>query len=146
VRAALRARDRGEHSGLLDDLMAGLGARDFENFIVRLNESPAVDFAPLFPVVLAASDNGDSVANEILEHAGQELAGLAGIVIECLFGQQSISVATHGGVLASSTIVKKNFLQELKSRHPQADGFEREVDPARGALERARREFKAASA
>ncbi|MCU1270065.1 MAG: ATPase, BadF/BadG/BcrA/BcrD type [Acidobacteriaceae bacterium] len=146
VRAALRARDRGEHSGLLDDLMAGLGARDFEDFIVRLNESRAVDFAPLFPVVLAASDNGDSVANEILKHAGQELAGLAGIVIERLFGQQSISVATHGGVLASSTVVKKYFLQELKSRHPQADGFEREVDPARGALERARREFKAASA
>jgi N-acetylglucosamine kinase-like BadF-type ATPase len=146
VRAALRGRDRGKLSGLLDDLMAGLGARDFENFIVRLNESPAVDFAPLFPVVLAASDNGDSVANEILKHAGQELAGLAAIVIERLFGGQSTSVATHGGVFASSTIVKKHFAQELQSRYPRADCPEREVDPARGALERARREFKAVSA
>jgi glucosamine kinase len=146
VRAALRARDRGEHSGLLDDLIAGLGARDFEDFIVRLNGSPQIDFAPLFPIVLAASDNGDSVASEILTHAGRKLAGLAGIVIERLFGEQSISVATHGGVLASSTIVRKYFAQELKSRHLRADLLEREVDPARGALDRARREFKAAGA
>ena len=146
VRAALSAHDRGQHSGLLDDFIAAFGARDFEDFIVRVNANPARDFAPLFPIVLAASDNGDSVASEILTRAGPELAGLAGIVIERLFGEESISVATHGGVLASSTIVKKFFLQELKSRHPQADGFEREVDPARGAIERARREFKAASA
>lgn len=146
VRAALLARDREEHSGLLDDLMAGLGARDFEDFIVRLNASPQVDFSPLFPVVLAASDNGDPVASEILTRAGRELAYLAGIVIERLFGNQSISIATHGGVLASSAIVRNSFVRELKSRHPQADGFEREVDPARGALDRARREFKAASA
>jgi glucosamine kinase len=145
VREALRTHDLGQHSGLLDDLMAGIGARDFEDFIVRLNGSPAVDFAPLFPAVLAASDNGDPKASEILTHAGQELAGLAGIVIERLFGEQSLSVATHGGVLASSTIVRKNFAQELKSRYHRAGLLDREVDPARGALERARREFKTAS-
>lgn len=146
VRAALRGRDRGQHSGLLDDLMAGLGARHFEDFIVRLNGNPAVDFAPLFPIVLAASDNGDSIATEILTRAGQELAGLAGIVIERLFWGHSVSVATHGGVLASSTIVRKYFAQELKSRYPRADCLDREVDSARGALDRARREFKPASA
>ena len=146
VRQALRAHDRGERSGLLDDLMAGLGARDFGDFIVRLNGSPLIDFAPLFPIVLAASDNGESVASEILKRAGRELAGLAGVVIERLFGGQSISVATHGGVLASSTIVRKYFAQELKSRYSRAACLEREIDPARGALERARREFKPASA
>jgi glucosamine kinase len=146
VRAALSERDCGQHSGLLKDLMAGLGARDFEDFIVRLNGNPPVDFAPLFPIVLAASDDGDSLASEILKRAGRELAGLAGIVIERLFGKQSTSVATHGGVFASSRIVREHFEQELKSRHPRAGLLDREIDPARGALERARREFKAASA
>jgi glucosamine kinase len=146
VRVALRARDRGQHSGLLKDVMAKLGAQDFEDFIVRLNGNPAVDFAPLFPVVLAASDNGDSVANEILKRTGRELAGLAGVVIERLFGEQAILVAIHGGVLVSSTIVRNSFAGELKSRHPLVVFLDREVDPVRGALERARREFKAANA
>jgi glucosamine kinase len=146
VRAALRARDRGDHSVSLDDFMAGLGARDFEDFIVRLNGSPQIDFAPLFPVVLAASENGDPIASEILTSAGRELADLAGTVIERLFGEQSILVAIHGGVLVSSTIVRNRFAGELKSRHPLAAFLDREVDPARGALQRARREFKPASA
>jgi N-acetylglucosamine kinase-like BadF-type ATPase len=146
VRAALRARDRGQPAGLLEDLTEKLGAKGFEDFIVRLNANPAVDFAPLFPTVLAASDRGDAMATEILTQAGRELAGLAGIVIERLFEGQPISVAIHGGVLSSSQTVKKNFLQELKSRHPRASLLDREVDAARGALERARREFKAATA
>lgn len=146
VRAALRVHDLGQHSGLLDDLMAGLGARDFEDFIVRLNGSPSVDFAPLFPIVLATSDNGDPIATEILTRAGRELVEMAGTVIERLFREQSLSVATHGGVLASSTIVRKNFARELKSRYKRAGLLDREIDPARGALERARREFKPASA
>jgi glucosamine kinase len=146
VRASLREHDRGQPTELLKELVEKLGAKDFEDFIVRVNANPAVDFAPLFPTVLAAADSGDAIATEILIHAGRELADLAGIVIERLFREQSISVATHGGVLASSAIVKKSFSQELKSRYPRAVCLEREVDPARGALERARREFKAARA
>jgi glucosamine kinase len=146
VRASLREHDRGRASGLLKELVEKLGAKDFEDFIVRVNANSAVDFAPLFPTVLAAADNGDAVATEILTHAGRELADLAGIVIERLFREQAISVATHGGVLASSSIVKKSFSQGLKSRYTRAACLDREVDPARGGLERARREFQAARA
>ena len=145
VREALRVHDLGQHSGLLDDFMAAIGALDFDDFIVRLNGSPAVDFASLFPIVLAASDNGDAMATEILTRAGRELVEMAEIVIERLFGEQAISVATHGGVLASSTIVREHFAQDLKSLYPRAGLLDREIDPARGALERARREFKTAS-
>jgi hypothetical protein len=67
-------------------------------------------------------------------------------VIQRLFDEQSVSVATHGGVLASSAIVRKSFAQELGARHPRVELLDREVEPARGALERARREFKGASA
>jgi N-acetylglucosamine kinase-like BadF-type ATPase len=99
----------------------------------------------LFPTVLAASEKKDPLATEILSRAGRELASIAGTVIERLFGQ-SVSVATHGGVFASSAIVQKCFAQELKSRYPKAVLLDREVDPARGALERARRIFKTANA
>jgi len=119
VREALRAHDRGQPAGLLNDLIEKLSASSFEDFIVRLNANPPVDFAALFPTVLAASDEGDSVASEILTRAGRELAVIAGIVIERLFHEQSVSVATHGGVLASSTLVRKWFAQELRARYPR---------------------------
>ena len=146
VREALHARDRGQPACLLNDLMQKLGASSFEDFIIRLNAIPPVDFAALFPTVLAASDKGDSVASEILTRAGRELAGIAGIVIERLFHEQSVSVATHGGVLVSSALVRKCFAQELRARHPPVELLDREIDPARGALERARRAFKTAGA
>jgi glucosamine kinase len=146
VREALRARDCGHPGGLLNDLIEKLGASSFEDFIVRLNANPSVDFATLFPIVLAASDGGDGAAREILTRAGCELASMAGTVIERLFHEQSVSVATHGGVFASSAIVRESCAQELRARHPRLELLDREVDPARGALERARREFKVASA
>jgi len=146
VREVLRARDRGHSGWLLNDLIEKLGASSFEDFIVRLNANPSVDFATLFPTVLMASDGGEAAAAEILTRAGGELAGMAGTVIERLFHEQSVSVATHGGVLASSAVVRESFVLELRARHPQVELLDREVDPARGALERARREFKVASA
>jgi N-acetylglucosamine kinase-like BadF-type ATPase len=145
VRGALRARDRGQSSELLSDLMEKLGASNFEDFIVRLNANPSVDFASLFPCVLAASDTGDQVATEILASAGRELCAIAGTVIERLFHEQPVSVATHGGVFVSSAIVRKSFAQEIESRFPKVALLDREVNPARGAIERARREFKAES-
>ncbi|HEX3103600.1 MAG TPA: BadF/BadG/BcrA/BcrD ATPase family protein, partial [Terriglobales bacterium] len=146
VRASLQARDRGQSAELLSDLMEKLRTNNFEDFIVKLNANPPVDFSTLFPVVLAASDKEHPVATEILTRASRELASMAGTVIERLFHEQSVSVAIHGGVFASSAIVRKWFAQELKSRYPKAVLLETEVDPARGALERARREFKAAIA
>jgi N-acetylglucosamine kinase-like BadF-type ATPase len=142
VRAALRARDRGQSSELLSDLMEKLGASNFEDFIVRLNANPSVDFASLFPCVLAASEKKDQVAIEILTRAGRELSAMAGTVIERLFHEQPVSVATHGGVFVASAMVRKSFAQELESRYRKVALLDREVDPARGALERARREFK----
>ena len=144
VREALRARDRGQPSELLIDLMEKLGASNFEDFIVRLNAKPSVDFASVFPSVLVASDKGNQVATEILTRAGRELCGMAGTVIERLFREQPVSVATHGGIFASSAIVRNSFAQELGSRYRKAALLDREVDPARAALERARREFKVA--
>lgn len=143
VREALRARDRGQQCELLGSLMEKLGLNNFEDFIVRLNANPAVDFAALFPVVLAASNKADSVAIEILSRAGLELAGMAAIVTERIFPDQAVSIAIHGGVLSSSEIVREHLVQELRARNPRVEVLQRDVDPARGALQRARREFNA---
>lgn len=146
VHAALGVRDRRETPRLLAELMTKLGAKDFDDFVVRMNSNPTPDFATLFPVVLSSAEGGDVVANEVLGCAGRELAKLAESVISRIFVQQPVSIATHGGVFANSAMVRKTFLNELHVRCRSATVLDREVDPARGALERARRGSKTASA
>jgi glucosamine kinase len=156
IRAALRARDRGLNSSLLKDLMSALGVETVEELVVRVNGDPAPDFASLFPVVLStalaprllsAADAGDSIANEVLEYAGNELAKLGETVIRRLFsGAEEVSVATHGGVLVSSAQVKNSLVEHLWTRDPRTRFLSREIDPAQGALGRARRGFGAGAA
>lgn len=146
VRASLRAHDRGQQPDLLNKLIGELGARNLEDFIVRLNANPPVDFATLFPTVLTASNNGDQIASDVLSRAGSELAAMGVAVIDHLFGECAVSIATHGGVFANSEIIMKSFAEGIGLGFPKAILLDREVDPARGALQRARREFKAVSA
>jgi N-acetylglucosamine kinase-like BadF-type ATPase len=139
IRAALRARDRGEDSVLLLEVVDAIGARDVDEFIVRVNANPAPDFAALVPVTIAAADAGDSIANAVLVSAGRELASVAEVLIHRLFEpSDEVCVATHGGVLTNCVQVKDSFVQQLKSQVPRCSFFSREVDPAHGALARAR--------
>jgi len=140
--AGLRDRDRKQNSALLNNLMEALEVGTAEDLVIRLNEDPVRDYASLFPVVLASAEAGDPVAAKVLQSAGRELASLAQILIERLFGaSEEVSVATHGGVFASSSEVARSFQQELRGLCPRANCVNREIDPAMGALERARREF-----
>ncbi len=145
ISAALRASDRGEGSTLLKDLTGELGATTAEELIVRANANPPPDFALLFPVVLSASQAagaGDSIANQVLDDAGRELAELAETVIRRLFAESDeVHVATHGGVFANSVQVKASFGDHLRSQCPWASYDSKTIDPALGALERARRGF-----
>jgi N-acetylglucosamine kinase-like BadF-type ATPase len=152
IRATLRARDRGEHSTLLQGLMDALGANTVEELIERVNASPAPDFAVLFPVVLSAAmvprpqSAADAIAKQVLEHAGKELAKLAETVIHRLFtGGEEIYLATHGGVLSSSEQVRTAFAEHLQSLCPRVSYAEKIIDPAQGALDRARRGFASAA-
>lgn len=140
--AALRQRDRGLSSELLNSLMAALEVHTAEDLVIRLNSDPIRDYAALFPVVLAAAENSDETALEVLRSAGCELADLAYVVIARLFsGDEAVCIATHGGVLASSAAVKESFQRHLRRLSPTAEYVTDHVDPALGALQRARREF-----
>jgi N-acetylglucosamine kinase-like BadF-type ATPase len=142
----LREKDRGEYPALLGKLVEAFGAEDFDQFIVKLNGNPVPDFSTLFPAVLSSAEDGDVLARAVLERGGRELAMKAGTLIERLFGHDTCSVISYGGVFSSSKVVGALFASELQIQCPNAVLIARPVDPARGALERARRGFKAASA
>ena len=142
LRAALHAYDAGNHTKLLQQLMEALQAHTVHDLAVRVNSDAAQDFAALFPVVLNASENGDPIAILLLDRAGHELAVPVAAVAQRLFrNARSAPVATHGGVLARSARVKCAFKDRLHGLCANVQILDAVVDPALGALNRARREF-----
>ena len=142
IQYALHVLDRGCESRLLNDLLADLGLRTAADLVVYAGGNPTPEFAPLFPVVLAAADEGDDIACAVLRSAGVELAAQVRIVEQRLFnGTADVQVAVHGGVFANSPLVKAAFVKALQEVCRRARVFDVEVDPALGALNRARRDF-----
>lgn len=142
LRVSLRAYDAGYNPRLLRKLMESLGARSVHDLAVRVNSNAAQDFASLFPVVLAAAEAGDPNATDLLDRAGRELAVPVSAVAAQLFsGAEQVPVATHGGILASSNRIATAFAAEIRTLCPMAEVLDITIDPALGALNRARREF-----
>jgi N-acetylglucosamine kinase-like BadF-type ATPase len=142
LRASLRAYDAGHNPRLLRKLMESLKTRSVHDLAVRVNSDGAQDFASLYPVVLAAAEAGDPIATDLLDRAGRELAVPVSSIATQLFpGFGQACVATHGGVFTSSARVKGAFTKELKALFPRAELLDVVIDPAVGALNRARREF-----
>jgi len=142
IDAALHDFDRGRAPTLLNQLLKALDLGTASDLAAYAGGTPTPEFAPLLAVVLAAADEKDQLACAILRSAGVELAGLANTVAERLFnGASEIQVASHGGVFAASAMVRSAFADTLREICPAAQILDVEVDPALGALSRARREF-----
>jgi N-acetylglucosamine kinase-like BadF-type ATPase len=139
VSATLRAFDEGKGTALLETLMAEWKVTTHEQLIMRVNASPAPDYAPLFPAVLAAAKSSDPVAREILARAGTELSGLAKVVIRRAFSDSdAVSVAMTGGVFQNSPIVCESFYNDLTSGLRRIVVSRELIDPVQGALAMAR--------
>jgi glucosamine kinase len=127
-------------SVLLEGITKAWGATAREQLVVAANAAPPPDFAALLPVVLSAADAGDVTARSTLTQAGVELAGLAKIVIGRLFGNAgAIPVAVSGGVFCNCALVRQVFYNSLRVGYPQVVANATLVDPAKGALELARK-------
>ncbi len=103
------------------------------------NSTP--DFAALFPAVLAASQEGDELAQPILGLAATELAKLAGIVVRRLFPEKhgAVPLAMAGGVFRHSAMIRELFYNHIQTAHPHVVLNSEVVEPVHGALQMARR-------
>ena len=142
IDSALHELDRGGEPTVLRELLKALDLRTATDLAAYAGGTPTPEFAPLFSEVLAAAELEDEIACAVLGRAGVELAGLANMVVQRLFkGSSEVSLATHGGVFAASQIVRSTFAATLRETCRRARVLEVRVDPALGALNRARREF-----
>jgi glucosamine kinase len=149
VSAVLRTRDRQSETALATGVVAAspLAAgiletwklADFDALIVFANSTPPPEFPRLFPVVLKAAGEGDSVALGLLARAGEELATLASIVLRRIAAEAPyVPVATTGSVFRQSAEVRRVFYNQLKESLPGIELRDDFVDPVMGALALAR--------
>jgi glucosamine kinase len=143
VAASLRAFDEARTesaSMLLDGIMKSWRVDAREHLVVAANATPPPDFAALLPTVLSAADAGDAAAFDVLTRAGVELATLAKIVIGRIFVKaETVPVAVSGGVFCNCKLVRQVFYESLHADRIQVLPGVDVVDPAKGALEMARR-------
>jgi N-acetylglucosamine kinase-like BadF-type ATPase len=167
IAAVLRAKDSGEVTPdgnkdvsppLLAALLKAWGMASLDDFLRAANSTPPPDFAALFPALLTAVQVNDELAQHILTQAGQELAGLAAIVIRRLQARSTplsdpsevrpsesqvvktpVRLAIAGGVFRHAPLVREVFYNEVRRLHPLAEVDLQIVKPVEGALRLARR-------
>ena len=156
IRAALRAHDEPACNTAAEELLREIehafGLTSLGELVALANlrapsaNGPPPDFAGLVPTIAALAALGNTVALDVLERAGEELAGLVMLLVEktraaganIATTPTSIQVAFTGGVLAEISLVRESFATALAANIPGADVREPGVDPLVGALWRAR--------
>jgi N-acetylglucosamine kinase-like BadF-type ATPase len=133
----LRAREgRDKPTVLLAKIMAAIKVDDPDG-VIEFVYNPAASkaaIAALTEVVAAAARLGDAVAQEILDAAADDLAGLVESVIDRGFSAagQVVPVCTYGGVINNIPAIRQRIGTRLagKARLVAADR-----EPALGALQ-----------
>ena len=119
VAAVVRAHDNGRATALTRAVFRTWGAETLSDAVQVANASPGPDYAKLFPTVLAAAQVADTLARQVLEEAGRELAMLASTVIRRLWSPgQQVRVAIGGSVFRHAGPVRQAFLFHLRGGTP----------------------------
>ena len=144
IRAALRAEERGITSCLLADIerFRGLSSRAELVAFAHQRERPA--FGELTVIVARCADEGDALAQSVLQRAGEELAESVALVAskmraaDCATGAR-LQVAFTGSVLAKIPRVRRSMEGALTAHIPGVVVGSEAVQPLEGALWMARR-------
>lgn len=138
LRAATHAADgRGEGTRLLAAILEFWNLREPMELIPRVYRSglrPA-DIARLAPVVVCVAEEGDVVAQKLIERAGAALADTVIAVARALqLERVQIPLALTGGLLLEAETVRKHFLDELPAREHTFSPVELVYEPVVGAV------------
>ena len=138
----LSAHDQGRETKLTAMVLQFWKLTTIDQLVEQANSTPPPNFPRLFPIVLRAADEGDSIARELLAEAGTKLAALAAIVIRRLAPDAPevlLPVAMTGSVFRQSPDVRQVFYNTLQASFPGIEVHQNLADPVEGALARARR-------
>lgn len=144
LRAAAEAADgRAPSTQLLGAMLARLRLERPEQLIPAvygMASDPAA-VAALAPVVTGSADQGDAVAQGILDRAAAELASLAAAVAEKLdLSHQAFPLALCGGTLLGSKRLQQRLRAAIRSLGLRAEPVANVPEPGLGAVKLAQAE------
>jgi N-acetylglucosamine kinase-like BadF-type ATPase len=144
IRASLRARDRGVETCLLRDIQQKWQLDELASLVARANRRERPDFATLANVVARCADEGDALAQGVLDRAGEELATQVSLVLSKMRAANcpeadALRVAFTGSVLGKIPRVLRAMEEQLRAGWPEISVDATAVQPLEGALWRARR-------
>jgi glucosamine kinase len=144
IRACLRAKDRGVETCLLHEIQEAWALEDLSSLVARANLRERPDFASLTRVVAECAEDGDALAEGVLERAGEELATQVSLVVSKMRAagcstEDALRVAFTGSVLGRIPRVLRAMDEHLRATWPEISVEANAVQPLEGALWRARR-------
>lgn len=140
VSCVMRAVDAGESTMLVTHILHEWHIASREELGRICNAVPYPEFARLFPLVLKCAEEGDRLAQQILDEAAAELAALARVVLRKLWlGPRAVNLAISGGVFHNSARVRSRFETLVQTDRPDATVRLAELEPVLGAIYLARK-------
>jgi N-acetylglucosamine kinase-like BadF-type ATPase len=142
ISAVLNAYDEGCETALSAMVLQAWRLNTIDELVRQANSTPPPDFPRLFPIVLRAADENDSVARALLAEAGAKLADLVALVVRRLGPDAPgfmLPAAMTGSVFRQSSTVREVFCYALQNVLPGIDLRQDLAEPVNGALARARR-------
>lgn len=105
------------------------------------NANPSPEFSRFAPLVIAAAEEGDVVAREVLEQGGADLATLASLAIEHIRSLEAPTasfqvptVAFASTILERAVLVRESLVANLQQRYPGIAVLNTPADALAGAL------------
>jgi N-acetylglucosamine kinase-like BadF-type ATPase len=143
IRASLRAHDRGVDSCLLREIQQAWELEALSSLVAKANMRERPDFASLTMVVANCAEDGDALAQGVLDRAGEELATQVSLVISKMRAadcpaMDASRVAFTGSVLGRIPRVLRAMDEHLRAAWPEICVDTTAVQPLEGALWRAR--------
>jgi N-acetylglucosamine kinase-like BadF-type ATPase len=132
---ALRRMDAGEPEiPLAKRFLQQLGMADWQEFRLRVYDSPDEVFPRIFPVVAAAAEEGDPTARSLLQEAAGHLAELVSALVTRLgLETTTFSLVKTGGMIGRSNYFDELMDERLRTVAPCADLEELAMSEAEAA-------------
>ena len=130
--AAVREEKSDEPAGhLARQILQKLGAANWAELDRRCADSADSVYPKIFPVVAAAADAGNSVAQSVLNTAAEKLAAISYNLAQSLnLGQEPFTLGKTGGTIGRSRFFDRAIDRELTNRLPTATITLLSVEPA----------------
>lgn len=143
IRQGLHAHDRGDACVILDRVGAAWGTKTLEELVNRGNEVPGPDFSALAPLISQAAEEGDTVAQWVLDRAAEDIVTFILLVRKKLRERrglvEEVPVAYTGSVLEKIARVRARVTELLREAAPEMPFQQEGVVAVEGALWRAQR-------